>query len=500
MREHETAETAHAGKQPGQVARGPRGNRPPASSPLRGSEAFVAGLQRTAGNGAVVQLLGPRRPATSRDRSGRTVGPGAVPRPASGEGRPVLSLQRKIGFELETGIPLGWENDPPDGNYWDIDVDEIKGAKGPGGQGRVDVDHTETKGNGVEEKFGHLPIIELVTAPLDERLSSKEVKAEAKTWVKFLQDLRTEAKTNPAQPLKDQVPTTPHKQIVLGLPNRKDDAMERIAPQATVGVKLSKVKTMMSATDKERPKLLQQGLKGADTRKLDANTQALASVQLILQHLKQADKQDRLHYKQAHDLPGAPVDYDVKELEGFLLMVSTYLRASALGRGKGGYLKNLALVFFKSKLSSVRTTMAGRSAYAAKLVDSPTSGAYSVLAGGRDWLKGELLAENHVNDTDELLEDDGTDPAVSVGEWLDEVLGGVDDKLLMRAKNPWSDPIDPEVSAKGNTRAIMELRHLNLTNRAETSKAPSGGFKLSDTDALVSYLASLHESNKSLNK
>ncbi|HTW98794.1 MAG TPA: hypothetical protein VMD59_08460, partial [Acidimicrobiales bacterium] len=283
---HDTTSTSHDEKRSGQPGSGLRGSRPAAPAP-RGSGGFVVELQRTAGNRAVVRALAAERTQAGGRTPARAVGPDGRRRGSSGGRDAALSLQRKIGFELETGIPLGWENDPPDGNYWDVDVDEIKGAKGPGGQGRVDVDHTETKGNGVEEKFAHLPIIELVTAPLDERMGSKEVKAEAKTWVKFLQDLRTEAKTNPAAPLKDQVPTTPNTEIVLGLPGRRNDEMERIAPQATVGVKLSKVKTMMSSTEKERPKLLQQGLKGADSRKLDANTQALAAVQLILQHLKQ---------------------------------------------------------------------------------------------------------------------------------------------------------------------------------------------------------------------
>ena len=117
-----------------------------------------------------------------------------------------------------------------------------------------------------------------------------------------------------------------------------------------------------------------------------------------------------------------------------MTLLSQYLLSTHYSVGFGWGKNKVGMFFYKSKLSDVFNGL-----------DPSEVKRY----------KDVLLKVNRVAPTAVIT---GGIPA---GDWLDEVLGGKDDRVFEVLKNPYSNPLGPEpIGAKGDqkTAVVMEKR------------------------------------------
>jgi hypothetical protein len=398
-------------------------------------------LQRTIGNRAVNRLL------AGKDQ--KQPGAGRV-------------IQRRIGFEVETGIPLTKKKvDKGKTTYEGLFVsdvkDDLKVEKGKLSPDHIpgDPKHAETD----VEEFEDWPIIELVTDPIDDTLPLDQFEAIAKKWIKTLKDIKTEAKaTPPAKQYKDD--------YHIGLPTAQAyNSWDRIAPQVTVGVPLDQVGKILAGfnvTSGTTPQF------NADKYGKESPKVAATIMQNLLDKYPTGD--------------GA----GVQALKGLLVLMCNYL---LVGKDPAIanviYMKNRpSNIFYKTKLSTVQQNIVGQS-FPSQILTKPA---------GLKLLKEQLLAVTG-RDAGEALfiegkrvQKDGLKGAasdVSVGDWIDEVLTGTDDKIFDEMKNEWSTEIAPDA---GN-EVIIELRRIG-------DFVLHNNYDLEDDKGLLDFMKKVYLANK----
>jgi hypothetical protein len=444
--------------QPTDVARR-RG--PSVSNPRPDRQAWrdeVLALHQTIGNRAVARLFEPA-PALS-----------ALPAPGGDV------IQRKIGFELETGIPIttkfkggkyrnpshSW-NEPVLGNH-KLTVDSAPG-------------HTKTDAG----DFDNWPIIEFVSAPVEDDEDLGVFGAEASKWVTLLTQLRgLHDGTPPPKNLNVVVPSAKATRKVGFVDNQTkmgDRGPNDVSVQYTFGARLSRMNEVfqaLSKIDRER------GGTRALFEKADALTTASSNVAHFMPALTKkvpthsSGMFEKKSKKQAKKQQG---DANLPDVQGFLQLVSAYLVAGNTVSSRG-YVKNRVQLFFKSKLSSVREDIVGDNPYAAALLTDDAN---------RAWLKRKLIEINGRTGAEAAFL--GIDnPTVS--DWLDEVLEGRDDSIFELARNPWSEEIKPG-TVRGEHAAVMEMRSPG-TVFTEDARFDV----VSEPDAIVNYLMRLFAANQ----
>jgi hypothetical protein len=388
------------------------------------------------------------------------------------------AIQRRIGFEIETGIPVMEEHPANSGGFRGLDNDELE-ANVPGG--KLMVDHLPGHADDGIEEFDEWNILEFVTDPVADRLSDAAFRAQARQWITNLQAIRTYAQGNFAK--WGHVPNAgaaANPNIWIGLrPGRAGGFgfWERIAPQATMGIRLDKIADVFSSATAG-------GHAGhvRHDRVSEGAHRGGPVADTIMTQLKE-------NYPPTWRRKGG-----IKSLQGLITLICNYILSGAATEGKGGYNKNRSLFMYKSKLSSVRNDVIGEY-YGGKILNRG--------APRRTDLKNRILAETQRAANDEVFSgarykvdpDDDKDPGVPVltGDWIDEVLSGTDDKIFDALKNPWSNEINPE-NVGGKKAAVMEMRDISAFG--------IWGFnlQLSDTDDIVDYLASVYGLNKRWSK
>ncbi len=400
-------------------------------------------LQRTMGNRAVARILSsPVRHAGAPEALQRLI-------------------QRRIGFEVETGIPITKRTQKPGHSprYNDIHPSTV-GTALPVTKGKLSPDHIPGKPAHKAsryERFNEWPIIELVTDPVEDDLKMDAFEAIAKQWITELKAIKVTAQTSP--PAKQY-----SGEYYVGLPSAQgyDDGnagWERIAPQATVGVPLDQVAKVLAAFDPTkgfyRDQLATQiGQKaGSDAAK-------------IMQDIFET-------YNPGSDGAG------VEGVKGLLTMMVNHLKCGGEPEiTKQTYIKNRpANVMFKTKLSTVRNNVAATT-FGAKVLGSP---------GGRLLVRQKLLASTGRGAADPVfIAGTNTAPSdVTVGTWIDEILDGTDDKLFDEMKNEWAAELTPDAT----NEVVIELRKLG-------SFVSHDNYKLEDDAGLLAFLKKVYGANQ----
>jgi hypothetical protein len=406
----------------------------------------VLQLQRAIGNRAVSRLI-----AEQKQRQNSTT--------PNSESKPV---QRRIGFEVETGIPLTKKVTTSGGTKYHglfvSDVgDDLKVA-----HGKLSPDHipgTPAHKATPTERFDDWPIVELVTDPIDDMMKPTEFEPIARGWIDQLKEIKTEAqKSPPAQQLLNE--------YYVGLPSAQAySSWDRIAPQVTVGVPLDQAGKLLSSFSISGTK--SQG-RASELAKL-APSKAATVMQGLLDKYPSSD--------------GA----GVQALKGLLVMMCTYMMV-------GGdpdianvfYMKNRpSNVFIKSKLSVVRNNIVSSSKYLKDILKTND---------GRKFIREQLLAVTGRGSGDKLFiagtkaDKEGNLPSasdVTVDTWVREVLRGIDDKVFDEMKNEWSTDIKPD----DKNEVVIELRKLGnfLTH---------SNFALEDDAGLLEFMKKVYLINK----
>ncbi|MCU0541064.1 MAG: DUF4157 domain-containing protein [Oscillatoriaceae cyanobacterium Prado104] len=383
------------------------------------------------------------------------------------------TIQRKIGFEIETGIPITREKNP--GKYVDpnkaFDATHVLEIPVLGGS-KLTPDHIPGHTKDAIENFNKWPIIEFVSAPIDETQSVRTFKRIANTWLDLLVNLRSKVSdTPPPKLLSSYVGSAPGDIFVgyVGEQRMTDEQLDRVAIQATIGARLDRLAQPMTAvsTVTAGPQFIWDRAAAAG--------EATTNASILIDRVKVRIPPPTLNI---FNLVGKSKQrQQIDELRGFLMLINNYLVAGK--NVKTGYLKNRTAWFYKSKLSDVCNNLVASNSYA-----------NTVLRGTQAaWVKTQILNVNVRSTIDDVFDPPpGVD--LSCQTWLDEVFAGTDDRVFENAKNPWSTDIAPD-RVKGRLAAVMEMRSPGVTF------APSKMFELStDRDDIVEYLAVLYRAQR----
>lgn len=377
------------------------------------------------------------------------------------------TVQRRIGFEIETGIPITELIANPDpltaGAHPHVFRDahpQTMAQNVRQGSLVISADHTAAHTNTVTEPFNQWSIIEGVTDPIDDSMGINAFDATATVWLSKLINIKRQAQAGPpAQQLLGS-------NYYVGLPSAQAyNDWDRIAPQVTVGVPLDQAGKLIS----------QFPLSGTASafNATQLAQQAPAKALSVMQQL----------------ILAIPPYYDDgrEELKGLVTLMMNYLTAGNDDHiARVIYMKNRpANVFYKSKLSDVRNNLLNFN-YGYQILNS---------AMGRDALRVLLLVESGRTAGDPLFKADpdpiapqGVASNVTVHAWITEVLGGVDDRIFDEMKNPWANEIDPDA----NDEVVIELRKraFNLTHN---------NFTLEDFgNGLLEYMKKVYLANKAI--
>jgi hypothetical protein len=337
------------------------------------------------------------------------------------------------------------------------------------------VDHLPGHPATAEEPFNEWNILEFVTDPLEDKMKDNAFKATIQPWLQNLVDIR-----NHAQAGFGHFSFAPHvgeplsNRTFLGIrPGGPGSGgynhWNRIAPQATMGVKLSNIGDIFNEAKAG-------GYAGhvRHDRVSEGAHQAEPVADAIMNDIT------------TQFPPGLGKSGGKDNLKGLLILICNYLLTGDALRGKGGYLKNQSLFMYKSKLSSVRNDIISE-AYPEKIL-----GRY----GPRRATVRNLIMNHTGRPGDEDVMDGAEYPQgtpVDVRPWLDEVLDGTDDRMFMAMKNPWSNELGPENVSK-KKGAIMEMRDISAYN--------TNGLNLSmnNLGAVVDFLAEVYALNRKWSK
>jgi Domain of unknown function (DUF4157) len=374
-------------------------------------------------------------------------------------------VQRRIGFEFETGIPVAEQIPGP--IYQALDNDELE-APFPGG--KLMVDHLPGHAPTALENYALWNIIEFVTNPISDRLSEANFRNMATTWIHNLQAVKAYAQANhtPVQNAPNVGVPASGLNVYIGIPAGGDinAHWDTFSPQATMGIKLSKIGNIL---ENETHANSFPGMVRHDRVVLGAQ-QANATANQIM-----AD----IHTQYPMNFHTARKGY--KRLQGLMVLICNYILTGAANAGKGGYFKNHTALMYKTMLSSVRNDIIGTS-YVQEMLGNP--GRRAVIRGFIENRTGRTAA-------DEVFPGAvfGGNP-ILVGQWLNSVLAGGVDLVFLSMKNPWSNEIGPENVRRSNA-AIMEMRDTSDFGMPHLVIAG-----LHDTAGIVDYLARVYNTNK----
>ncbi len=350
-------------------------------------------------------------------------------------------IRRRIGFEIETGIPITKRAKLKKGGYIykDIVVSDV-GTDLPAPGGKLAPDHIP--GNPAHapndvEQFTEWPIIEYVTDPIDDTLKMDAFEVLARRWLAEITRIKKLA--------QESGPTKLAKSYYVGLPTPQQYSKsdwDRIAPQATVGVPLDQVSKVLGAFDKNK------GVYG-DQLATQYSQQAPGKAAVIMQGLFELAK------------PGPGDGAAVDGIKALLTMLINHLLAGGDAEiSKTSYIKNRPVnVMFKTKLSTVRNNLTSTQPYAAAVLDHLNT---------RNFLRSELLnATGRTAGTPVFISgrqrnaESGTEVTtgssdVTVGEWIYQVLRGDDDEIFDEMKNAWANELRPDAT----NEMVIELRKL----------------------------------------
>ncbi|MBU3031432.1 hypothetical protein [Paracoccus marinaquae] len=379
-------------------------------------------------------------------------------------------VQRRIGFELETGIPLAEQIGGGGGapvSYGPLDNDNLE-APFPGG--KLMVDHVPGHAQTALENYTEWNIVEFVTDPLDDRLPQATFQNLATTWVNDLQALEGYAQANHAQVQNapNVGPPGSGLDVRIGIPPGGDGGAHwnRFAPQATMGIKLSAIGNIFANETQAggfaghvRHDRIAQGAQPAE-----------ATANQIMADIHAAYPKRRHRSRSGY-----------RDMQGLMVLICNYLLTGAANAGRGGYRKNFTTMMYKSMLSSVRNSIIGKS-YPASMLGNP---------GRRANIANFVLNRCGRAPGDEVFDGItfGTAP-VYAGAWVNSVLAGGTDLVFLAMKNPWSNEIAPE-NIHGDRGAVMEMR-----DTSDFGIGAHGIAGLNDTANIVAYLTQLYQLNK----
>jgi len=393
-----------------------------------------------------------------------------------------LTVQRKIGFEVETGIP----------------ITEIKTKKGTGEKhyfnifakdhkinmvgGVMSPDHVPIKRTTPEpdnEHFGDdLPIVEFVSDAIDEDLSDEDFETWANASMDDLKDTLDHARL--ASPPGDQTMVGGYN---FGLPSDgiqyADKNWNRISVQATVDVGLAKVGKLVGSHGSGG-----QGITGTETYQAPIAQRASTIAESVLKAY------EKNHWGQKKKDGRA-------EVKGLITMlVHQLLIGNNPQAQKMIYAKNrLGGVMYKTKMSTIVRGLSGNK-YWAKIIAKKTH---------RPKLIDHMIALTN-RGADEPIYTGYTDPSeerrgtendrssasvdIAVKTWLREVLSGTDDKLFDELKNEWSEEIKPP---KGIAAVEVRKPQSFLAKELEAVE-----LKLDDPEGVTDYLLEIYKWNRML--
>lgn len=373
------------------------------------------------------------------------------------------AVQRRIGFEIETGIPFNKidRSKPAFGDiYRPAAARDLKQSPIRDGSLTYSADTSPATHEGTKtEPFSQWGIVEAVTDPIDDGMEISAFEETAKGWLEQIIALKQKAqKSPPAVQLSGD--------YYIGLPSQqKYSGWDRIAPQVTVGVPLDQAAKVISQFNSS-------GLRKAARLALLYAKAAPAKAAAVVQALNQS--------------LGLEEDDGVTELTGLLTLMMNYLTVgnSPYIAGKVGYFKNRpGTILYKSKLSTVSQNLKNSTNYGHSVLSSNEN---------KNELKKLLLKESNRDEDEPLFVECETTRSVAsrvtVGTWLTEVLDGTDDKIFDVIKNSYSDEITPDAT----NEVVIELRQqgFNLNHQ---------NLKLEDfSNGLLAYMKKVYVANKAI--
>jgi hypothetical protein len=377
-------------------------------------------------------------------------------------------MQRRIGFEIETGIPITERVPNTDPLTVGIHPHKYEDAHPQTmaqnvkqGTLTISADHSGGHAQTVLEPFDQWSIIEAVTDPIDDSMSLNQFDAIATVWLSRIISIKQQAQQSPpAQQLLGS-------DYYVGLPSAQNyTRWDRIAPQVTVGVPLDQAAKLISSFrflgGPRREHIATELAKEAPAKALKVMQGLIGAIPPSSQN-------------------GVP------ELKGLITLMMNYLTAGNDDNiAKVIYMKNRpSNVFYKSKLSDVRDNLLSTN-YGDLILND---------ANNRAALRTLLLIESGRTSGDPLFKADpspinpqGAASTVTVHQWITEVLSGVDDRIFDEMKNPWANSIAPDA----NDEVVIELRKLgyDLTHSNYTLEDFNGG--------LLQYMKKVYLANKQL--
>ena len=373
-------------------------------------------------------------------------------------------VQRRIGFEFETGIPVAEQGPGP--VYQGLNNDELE-APFPGG--KLMVDHLPGHAQTALENYADWNIVEFVTNPISDGLSEANFRNIATTWIHNLQAVEAYAQANhtPVQNAPSVgAPPNGHN-IYIGIPagGAPNPHWDRFSPQATMGIKLSKIGSILENDTQANS---YPGFVRHDKVALGAQPSNAVADQIM----------DDIHAQYPMKFHTAREGY--KRLQGLMVLICNYILTGAANAGRGGYFKNHTALLYKTMLSSVRNDIIGTSYVQAMLGN----------AGRRAAIQGFIENRTGRTAADEVFPGALFSGApILVGQWLNSVLAGGVDLVFLSMKNPWSNEIGPE-NVRGSNAAIMEMRDPSDFGMLALFAG------LHDTATIIDYLAGIYNTNK----
>jgi hypothetical protein len=376
------------------------------------------------------------------------------------------TIQRRVGFEIETGIPLTKRvkkgtRKPSSYSYEDLTPSSIgDDLKYPSKNVKLVADHIDDPPHikTQKEDFDEWPIIELVTDPIDDNMSLAEFKNKARQWIDLLKQIKQKAQRSPpARELKKDP------NYYVGLPSdppKPYNQWDRIAPQMTAGIPLNRIGNLLT--------LFELSGTRSQYRAIELSAMAPKKATLVTQ--------DLLQQYPSTDGSG------IQALKGLLTMMCNYL---LIGKDVTvatiRYFKNRpATIFPKTKLSTIQQN----------IIKHPYPRDILLTPAKRARLKTLLLNATNRKSLNRLfiagqdLKGPTSKSTVTVGGWIDEVLTGADDHIFDEMKNPWSREITPDAVDE----VVIEYRRLG--NFIQVTQA----LKLED-DSLLNYMWKVYAAN-----
>ena len=390
-------------------------------------------------------------------------------------------IQRRIGFEVETGIPITGVKKGKKGrkDYYNIFPDKIKIGMT---NGIMSPDHVPIRRTAPEpdnEHFGNdLPIVEFVSNAVAEDMSDEDFLEWAHDALDQLKDLKDDAKR--ASPPGDN---TILPRFNFGLPSDgityEDANWNRISVQATLDVDLAKVGNLVGQHGSGG-----QGLVNSEIDQAQVAQRASGVAEAVLKAY------EKNHWGQKKKNGRA-------EVKGLMTMIVHHLLIGTNPQAqKMIYAKNrLGGVMYKTKLSTLVSNM-GANAYWAEIIAKNTrrpklinhliaqtnrAGAEPVYLGYQDPVVDRQGTENDRSSA-------GSD--VDVRTWLREVLAGIDDRMFDELKNEWSEEITPPSGI-----AAIEVRK---PQSFLDSSLQNVILSMDNPDGVANYLLQIYKWNRTL--